>query len=223
MIGILESNEKIVTNALLMHLDAAQLRSYPGTGTSWTDLSNNSNNGTLTNGPTFNSGNGGSIVLDGINDTVGCTNNASLQITQGTISVWVKSTTPGNGLRGIIVKQNNYSLFFNNSVLVTYDWGNTATRSTGINIADGNWNNVAMTFTTNTGTPNNNAIIYLNGNSVLTTTVRLLNNTVALHLGSGSPTSQYLNGSISHALVYSRALTSTEILQNYNALKTRYI
>lgn len=58
----------IVRNGLVLCLDAASLRSYPGSGTTWNDLSGNNNNGTLTNGPTFNSENGGSIVFDGTND-----------------------------------------------------------------------------------------------------------------------------------------------------------
>ena len=58
---------RIITDGLVLCLDAASKRSYPGTGTTWTDLKG-SNNGTLTNGPTFNTGNGGSIVFDGAND-----------------------------------------------------------------------------------------------------------------------------------------------------------
>ena len=53
----------IVTNGLVLDLDAAKKDSYPGTGTSWRNIAGNSNNGTLTNGPTFNSNNGGSIAL----------------------------------------------------------------------------------------------------------------------------------------------------------------
>ncbi len=61
---------KIVTNGLVLCLDAASRKSYPGTGNVWRDLSGNGNNGTLTNGPTFSSANGGSIVFDGIYDPV---------------------------------------------------------------------------------------------------------------------------------------------------------
>ena len=59
---------KIVTNGLVLALDAANTKSYPGSGTVWSDLTPNGNNGALTNGPTFNSANGGSIVFDGTND-----------------------------------------------------------------------------------------------------------------------------------------------------------
>jgi hypothetical protein len=57
---------KIIQDGLVLYLDAANTKSYPTTGTTWTDLSRSGNNGTLINGPTFNSGNGGSIVFDGV-------------------------------------------------------------------------------------------------------------------------------------------------------------
>ena len=60
----------IVENGLVLHLDAADSNSYPGSGTVWTDLSGNGYNGTLTNGPTFSSSNRGGIVLDGTNDYI---------------------------------------------------------------------------------------------------------------------------------------------------------
>ena len=59
---------KTTTNGLIFCVDAADKNSYPGTGTTWTDLSGNANNGTLTNGPTFNGSNGGVIVFDGTDD-----------------------------------------------------------------------------------------------------------------------------------------------------------
>ena len=216
----------IVKDGLILDLDAAKRDSYPSSGTVWNDISGFQNNGTLINGPTFNSSNGGSIVFDGVNDYVSCGNNSNLQIEQGTISAWVKTTSPGAGFRGIIKKQNNYGLFTNDSVLVTYDWGNTQIRSTGINIADGTWKNIAMSFTTNTGTPSNNAIIYLNGSAILTTTIKQSNNTVEVQLARGgvsAGSTQLLNGNISTGLVYNRALSATEILQNYNATKSRYL
>ena len=61
---------KIITDGLVLALDAANVKSYPGSGTSWNDLSGNNNTGTLTNGPTFDGGNGGSIVFDGVNDYI---------------------------------------------------------------------------------------------------------------------------------------------------------
>ena len=215
---------RVITDGLVMCLDAANTRSYPGSGTAWADLSRSGINGTLVNDPTFNSANGGSIVFDGANDYVDCGNPSTLPINTGTICVWFKTSSPGSSFRGIITKQNNYGLFTNSSVLITYDWGNAAIRSTGINIADGNWRYITLSFTNNTGTPSNNAMIYVNGISILTTTIKTLANNVNLELGrggSGSP-EQVINGNLGLTQIYNRTLSATEILQNYNATKTRF-
>jgi hypothetical protein len=216
------ANGKIVTDGLVLSLDAADRNSYPGSGTTWNDVSGNNNNGTLTNGPTFNSANGGSIVFDGTNDFANCGNASSLQITVGSISAWVKTTSPGSSFRSIIAKQNAWALFVQDSILITYDWGNVGVaRTTGLNIADGNWKYVALTFTETVGTPSNNAIVYLNGASVLTTTIKHLNHNISLQIADANA-SQYLNGNISIAQIYNRVLSPSEILQNYNAQKSRF-
>ena len=227
MSGRIGNYRQIVKDGLVLDLDASNRYSYPGTGTIWTDLSGNNNNGTLVNGPTFDSGNGGSIVFDGVNNYVSCGNASNLQITVGSASAWVKTTTPGSSYRGIIVKQFAWGLFTYDGILVTYDWSGPGLRSTGINISDGTWKNIAMTFTEITGTPLNNAILYLNGNPVLTTTIKLSTvSNVNLEIGRGGSYSvganQLLNGSISQALIYNRVLSATEVLANFNATKGRY-
>ena len=212
----------IVTSGLVLSLDAADKNSYPGSGTTWTDLSGNANNGTLTNGPTFSSANQGTIVFDGVDDYTSCGNASNLQITVGTISAWVKTSSPGSSYRGIIVKQNAWGLFVKDSILIAYDWGNFADRTTGINIADGTWKNVAMTFTETIGTPSNNVTIYLNGSAVQIATVKNFNQSVPVELAAGGGGGQNLNGTISGAQIYNRALTASEIAQNYNATKSRF-
>ena len=84
-----------------------------------------------------------------------------------------------------------------------------------------------MSFTNNTGSPSNNANIYLNGINVLTTTIKV--NTaylVELEIGRGGtiPTgnNQYINGNIAQTSIYNRALTAAEVLQNYNTTKSRF-
>jgi hypothetical protein len=216
----------IVTNGLVLALDAAKRDSYPGIGTAWNDISGFQNNGTLINGPTFNSANSGNIVFNGTNQYINCGNASNLQITVGSIGAWVKTLTPGASFRSIIAKQFAWGLFANDSVLIAYDWGNGASRSTGINIADNTWKHVAMTFTQTVGTPSNNAIIYLNGTAVLTTTVRNTNQNVQVQIAQadspGAPTNQFLNGSVALAQVYNRVLSPSEVLQNFNAQKNRF-
>jgi hypothetical protein len=205
-----------------MLLDAGFTPSYPTSGTTLTDMSYSSNNGTLVNGPVYSGTGGGTIVFDGVDDYVNCGNSESVQIFQGTISAWVKAPSPGSGYRGIITKQGNYGLFVRDGVLATYDWGNNLDITTGINIADNTWKNVSMTFTTNTGSPSNNAIIYLNGSEVLTTTIKYNANNVDLQIGNGGVDSQYISGSIAIGSFYNRALSASEILQNYNAQLSRF-
>ena len=93
--SIIDYTTPIVLNGLVLYLDAGNPLSYPGTGTIWTDLSNFGNNGTLINGPTFNSGNGGNIVFDGTNDFVTC-GTAIGKLPNFTISCWIKPNNWNN-------------------------------------------------------------------------------------------------------------------------------
>ena len=78
----------IVKDGLILDLDAAKRDSYPSSGTVWNDISGFQNNGTLINGPTFNSSNGGSIVFDGVDDYVQCA--GSFPLTSATIITWIR-------------------------------------------------------------------------------------------------------------------------------------
>jgi hypothetical protein len=89
------SGPDLVQDGLILALDAADKNSYKGTGTLWNDLSGNVNNGTLTNGPSFNNSNGGTISFDGTDDYVSITNNSTLRpSTELTIEYIIKGTTP---------------------------------------------------------------------------------------------------------------------------------
>ena len=83
------NNPSIISNGLVLALDAADKNSYPGSGTAWTDLSGNGNNGTLINGPTFNTGSLGNIVFDGVDD-YGTTLLTRTGTNNTTISVWYR-------------------------------------------------------------------------------------------------------------------------------------
>jgi len=214
-------NTKIVTSGLVLALDAANRKSYPGSGTTWTDLSGRSNNGTLENTPSYSSSNGGSLLFNGTTQRVVCGNASNLQITVGTISAWFNADNGNAGYNGIIAKQSAWGLFVASNVLVAYDWGNGAERSTGITVGNSSWNYAAMTFTETTGTPSNNAIVYLNGNPVLTTTITHQNNVVQVMVGEANA-GQYFGGNIAQTSIYNRVLSASEIIQNFNALRGRY-
>jgi hypothetical protein len=212
---------QIVTNGLVLALDAADRNSYISGSTTWGDMSGNGNNGSLVSGPTFSSANGGNIVFNGSNQFINCGNNSSVQITVGTISAWVRTTSPGSSYRSIIAKQLAWGLFSVDGILTVYDWGNAIGRTTGINIADGTWKYTVMTFTETVGTPSNNAIVYLNGASILTTTIKHSNHTDNLQIATNN-LSQFLNGNIAITQIYNRVLSASEILQNYNAQRARF-
>ena len=104
---------KIVTNGLVLCLDAANRKSYPGSGNIWRDLSGNGNNGTLTNGPTFSSANGGSIVFDGTDDIVLVNNSSSISPSSAiTVSAFFKISSYTSNYAPICFKQNNYVSFY---------------------------------------------------------------------------------------------------------------
>jgi hypothetical protein len=216
-------NPRVVADGLLMYLDAANPKSYSGSGTVWNDLSGRGNNGTLVNmdATNYNRANAGRFSFDGINERISCGNPASLQITVGTISAWVNATNTNSGWNGIISKQQAWALFVADNVLITYDWSVGSNRTTGITIGNGTWNHVALTFTETVGTPSNNAIVYLNGIAVLTTTVKHANHTVEVQIGDANA-SQYLTGYIAQASIYNRVLTAAEVSQNFNALRGRF-
>ena len=113
----------IVTSGLVLHLDAGNAASYPGSGTAWTDLSGNGNNGTLTNGPIFSAANVGQIVFDGTNDFVAIAGSSSLAFNTGdfTIETWFRLSSVTTDFDYIYSvgygtsQHNEYSLRFGNS------------------------------------------------------------------------------------------------------------
>jgi hypothetical protein len=209
---------RIIQNELILDVDAAVPRSYSGTGLTANGLVGGIG-GTLVNGVGFGTTNNGYFIFDGTNDHINFGNSSILQQSSGTISAWAKTSSPGASYRGIIAKQGAYGLFYTDSVLVAYDWTADTPRSTGINIADNNWKNVVLTYQSGVS---NGTRIYLNGVSVLTTTITVLNQTANLFGGAEANAGQYAACQISSFNMYSRVLTAQEVLQNYNTTKGRF-
>ena len=214
----IDYNNIIVSDGLVLYLDAANTRSYSGSGTSSNSLVGGIG-ANLVNGVGFTSSNNGAFIFDGSNDYINFGNSSAVQQSSGTLSAWAKASSPGGGYRGIIAKQGAYGLFYTDSVLVAYDWAADAPRSTGVNIADNTWKNVVLTYQSGVS---NGTRIYINGVSVLTTTITVLNQTGNLFGGAEANAGQYAACQISLFNMYNRALTAQEIQQNYNATKGRY-
>jgi len=210
-----KSGPRIVEDGIVFDIDAAVSRSYSGAGLTAYGLIAGLG-ATLVNGTGFGTTNNGYFIFDGSNDYINAGNDTSIQISSGTISAWTKASSPGGGFRGIIAKQYAYGMFYLDGVLAAYDWQASATRSSGVNIADGNWKNVVLTFSGGTGN------LYSNGSSISNFTYNISNNLYNLFIGAEANASQFAACNIAQVLVYNRALSSQEVLQNYNATKGRY-
>ena len=222
----------IVLNGLVLCLDAGNTKSYPGSGTTWTDLSGRSNTGTLVNTPTYSSANGGSIVFDGTNDSVNISVSSSLQSQFFTFDIWFNlNTLPAGGtplltghyqsngtISGLTtyeyLGQYGFQTRFNNVCCQTLTVGTSST-NTWVNFS-GTWNGSTK-------------IAYLNGVQAGTQSVSgthsqlnnfsIGNNADNIAVGNYSNAA---NGYIPVVKYYNRALSATEIAQNFNALRGRY-
>ena len=235
---------QIVVRGLVLYLDAASPRSYPGSGAAWNDLSGNGINGTLTNGPTYNSSNGGSLVFDGLDD-FGSTSCSQFQSGNNpfTMEVWFRWFGDGTNTNDILFAygndvgpNRNPVLIINSSNGIDFSLGGSGLVSSST-IQTNTWYQVVSTYRNvqfDTKTQ-----IYLNGSLQNTTSYSFANIELSgsngQTAGIGCLFSQYgnigtgltkrygtFNGNISVVKHYNRDLTATEIAQNYNALKGRY-
>jgi len=229
----LSHNPKIVTDGLVLCLDAANPKSYPGSGTTWFDLSGNGNDGTLVNGVGFDSANLGNITFDGANDHVNINPRLLDNANRGTVIVWFNKRIWDSSRWDTIFSKANGLGFNNNHIQIsrqsTSDQisltisNNTSSTTTSVNtgsIEDNVWYQIGMTW-------NGSVLIgYLNGDEIdrTNTTITIPDNSTHVTLGEGAAgnTSRYFNGFISSCFCYNRALTEAEIKQNFNALRGRY-
>ena len=219
---------KTVTNGLVLSLDAANTKSYPKSGTTWTDLSGNSNTGTLTNGPTFSAGNMGDIVFDGVDDYISGTNNSSLQLLNDlTIGAWVKLGSGGNASQGIFEKMINinysgYGITRQDDYFKFWTGGGGTFAYTNSNITYSSGNN--WYYVVGRRMAGNNRLFI---NSILQTDSQsppLSDSGEVYVIGRyySNIANFYFVGNIAQTSLYNRALTDAEILQNYNATKSRF-
>jgi hypothetical protein len=224
---------RIVTTGLVLAIDAANVRSYPGSGTTCFDLSGNGNTGTLTNGPTFNSSNLGSLSFDGVDDYVSIPNSSMLNPNTGSFSIvcWVNSD-PSNGGDGWdlwvgkrVTGSNGYYVGANNPSGARFIVANDASSRTDTGFIGYTFNTWAM-FTSILNRENNTQTIIRNDfaeSSTVTPSGGNYNNSGVLSIGADiGVNSFFVNGRIGPVLIYNRALTSAQVTQNYNATKGRY-
>lgn len=221
---MLNHGARIVTDGLVLYLDAANPKSYPGFGTTWKDLSGNGNDGTLVNGVGYDSANNGSLVFDGVDDVVDFHFQYSSTYS---LAVWIRFTGPTGGNRAIVdmgVGISNSVRFYLQGEKVKIQHGSGFAENGVFSSEDVVTNLYAQYLVTFSG-----GQCRLYKNSELDNTGTLGNpNTDLLNIAIGNhPTG---NGSGINNLqcdfgllqIYNRALTESEIKQNFNALRGRY-
>jgi len=227
----LAHSPRIITDGLVLCLDAGNTKSYPGSGTTWTDLIG-SNNGTLTNGPTYSSANGGSIVFDGTNDYVQGTISSSTFTGPHSICCWFyrETVTQWSGLFSNNVNTTSCSIltFINSTNFLGTNQAGVNATSISIDLGSDHLNKWIYSVITFNGVSSGSAVnvyAYKNGS--------LLTNSGSLYWNMSSSSSYYVgrhwtnaveihDGFIPQVSIYNKALTASEIQQNYNALKGRY-
>lgn len=220
--------EGIVTSGLTFVIDAGFSPSYTTSGTTWYDLSYNGNNGTLTNGPTFNSDNGGSFVFDGIDDRV-ATNYSGSSFTNTTQIVWYKwngvnqlkvltyfGNSGSNGF-GFLINDGTNSPNVGNRVSVLYGGSLYNAINNGTlyaQLISNQWTHLSITRDSTT------TRLYQNG-TFLGSTTSTPNSTSNYNFTYGAE-SVGAAGNVSIMSFYNRALSAAELLQNFNAQKSRF-
>ena len=236
----LSHSPKIVTNGLVLCLDASDKKSYPGTGTTWFDRSGNGINGTLVNGPIFSSSNGGAVVFDGSDDYILLNDPIALKNQNFTISIWINPQVQFTSIISIIdfdhsggplqgwVLQSEDATTNRNFYLAWYDGsqfqpllGGSYGVGKGIQITTSVWQNIVYS-------KNGTSLLgYKNGIQVYTGAG--INSNISYTVGKNLRIGNYVlannrgfRGNISNTSIYNRTLTPQEITQNFNATRGRY-
>jgi len=209
-------------SSLVLELDAADRNSYVSGSTTWRDLTATNNNGTLTNGPTFSSTNLGSIVFDGVDDYV----NTSITTTYNnfTIGVWFKQVGNAIGYQRLLDKNYILGFWIGRNAGVANSWGGGVLESGPpygrfITLTDGNWHYIVSKREGSIHTIYGDGITNNISGSVSSAALSNKNITIGR---SDEPALDSMNGNIASIQIYNRALSESEILQNYNALKSRF-
>jgi hypothetical protein len=213
----------VVTTGLQLYLDAGNASSYSGSGTTWTDLSGNSRDGTLTNGPTYSATDGGSIVFDGTDDYVQCT--GSLTVTAATFVTWIRRNGNQGQYDGILFSRatNTTGMDFQVSNQLGYTWndaGNTYAWQSGLILPNLTWCMVAISVTSTAATA------YLCQTSGITTATNTVNHASSLindiKIARDEFSTRYFTGNIAIAQLYNIALSADQISQNFAADRGRF-
>jgi hypothetical protein len=218
---------KIVTDGLVLCLDAGNRKSYPRSGSIWNNLALRTANAELLNAPTFDNEKSGNFNFNGSSNIIGIQNSTNLDTQTPSIEVWFKTNNLNqNGFffeKGTVNTQ--YSLFQEGETIV---WRQNFGGLTSLNIATANFINTSNWYQIVATYISGSRRIYLNGTLIAsdgqTGTISTSSGgmSIGVYGGYSGGRGYYYNGKIAIVNVYNRNLTSTEVLQNYNALKGRF-
>jgi len=212
----IDYNNVIVTDGLIFYLDAANSRSYPGSGNTSYDLSGFGNTGSIVNGTGFSSTNNGHFIFDGTNDQIQFTNTILSGSQDFTISSWVQSSG-GTGTIFGNYPAGNLQMFYSPSYIGFWLNNNSAYANAPTYYSA---NIVNLIVQRSSGT---NLAVYLNGQVIKTgSSNSTIGSTSDFRIGASTANVELFQGKIYNIQVYNRALTATEITQNYNAMKARF-
>jgi hypothetical protein len=225
--------ENIARNGLALHYDMSDYQSAPFTGTSITDLSGIGNTGTLTNGPTYSSLAGGILSFDGTNDYVDCNLDFGFDTTvSATLSLWLKTTNlvQRGGILGKAGSSNwewTLSQGIDSSDIFFWYWKVDSNINLSISISNFFESNVWKKVDLVWSHTSNRLTIYRNGIGVTSSTpasssFQNRNSSIFLGYTYNNFSSNYWDGQVGLLSIYNRALSAQEVLQNYNASKTRF-
>lgn len=217
----LSHSPSIVTDGLVLCLDAANRKSYPGTGTGWNNLSGLTS-GILLNGITFSNSNNGVLVFDGTDDYV---STSLISQNSFTWSAWFKTDVVSDTFRNIIsISAPSYMLMLltngrNNLSFWSPDGLNDNSLGTD-SISINTWYNIVFVREGNSIT--NGYKAYFNGSFKGSANTGSWSSSDPIIIGGRTDATQFFDGSLANICVYSRALSAQEISQNFNALRGRF-
>ncbi len=214
----------IVQSGLVLNLDAGNFLSYPGSGTTWSDLSGNGNNATLVNGPTYSSDNGGSIFFDGTNDHAVLDSGFQVSTSSAySFEAWIYKTATKTNNAAMLIS-GGYGGDPDGIQIATEVYGSTgdiqiSTDGTATAIY---YNGVSQIL--NGGSTGTDTNFNLNEWIHIAVTGNIVNSTdgAAHHIGQNNNNTNEYTGRISNLKVYDRTLTAAEIQQNFNATRSRF-
>jgi hypothetical protein len=215
-------NPPIVTDGLVLCLDAANPLSYPGSGTAWNDLSGQGNSGTLINGTSFNSQNSGIIVFDGSDDYANFGNilNPSQLNNNFTIEVWFNANNYFLGQSRLVSYWDWYTLMFSNGTQLSFEINAGGYKGVGTSAPPLNtWNQIVGIY--------NGSQLKIYKNGILSNSVNATGNigttNYIFNIGAFQNNVEYrISGNMGPVRVYGKELSASEVLQNYEANKTRF-